>query len=328
MNSPESRASLLFCLRAHYEQYGSRFVGYLETLQLFLHLAAPGRYLLRHSGWDLDSHVSYSPSLRLATGTGTLLQGYYIPHLRGPGLLATRHPSSQRPRTTRQHHFRVGHGLHQFSRVSKRSSAAVQLALYRTLELSADDADACVSRLAGAPHLAAARITHLVLPHFVNIPPAAHVVPPNAASHLAVLDSSPGLAAALGSRHPLCCLTLRIATTLYDGLHPAALFGALGGTRKELGLILAPNVDIRTRGRIRARGSRYLSCLRGTSDEVSLLPDVQALRTLRLWATLATEAQGRRRPVASRGMETASAGIGIALHRVSFGGTLGTRAGS
>ncbi|KAH9165321.1 hypothetical protein EDB89DRAFT_1911497 [Lactarius sanguifluus] len=36
----------------------NRFVGFLEKLQLFLHLAAPGRCLLRHSGWDVESHVS------------------------------------------------------------------------------------------------------------------------------------------------------------------------------------------------------------------------------------------------------------------------------
>ncbi|KAH9009077.1 hypothetical protein EDB84DRAFT_1224463 [Lactarius hengduanensis] len=41
------------------------------------------------------------------------------------------------------------------ARVSKRFSAAAQLALYRTLELSADDADACVAQPAGASHLAA-----------------------------------------------------------------------------------------------------------------------------------------------------------------------------
>ncbi|KAH8979642.1 hypothetical protein EDB86DRAFT_3248275 [Lactarius hatsudake] len=45
------------------------------------------------------------------------------------------------------------------ARVSKRFSAAAQLALYRTLKLSADDADACVARLAGAPHFAALVMT-------------------------------------------------------------------------------------------------------------------------------------------------------------------------
>ncbi|KAH9031168.1 hypothetical protein EDB84DRAFT_1562348 [Lactarius hengduanensis] len=176
-------------------------------------------------------------------------------------------------------------------------SAAVQLALYRALELSADDADACVARSVlrthpGPPFYllpvapltdtlpytlfenflavpARARITHCALPHFVGVPPAAHVVPPNAAPHLAVLDNSHGLAAA----------------TLYDGLRPAALFGALGSTRKELGLRLAPNVDIHEI----CVGFLPLQHLTLTKRyQVSLLPDVQALRTLRLWATLAT----------------------------------------
>ncbi|KAH9008017.1 hypothetical protein EDB84DRAFT_150238 [Lactarius hengduanensis] len=202
----------------------------------------------------------------------------------------------------RQHHFRAGHGLRRFSRVSKRFSAAVQRALpyaralrrrcrrmrcaasWRTAPRGARD-NACAARtyyqsphglsfiltlppvlrsicalsaltlpaldvelLAAAPltdtlpytlfenFLAVptrARITHLALPHFVCVPPAAHVVPPNAALHLTVLDSSPSLAAALGSSHLLCRLTLRIASTPYDGLRRAALLGALGSTRKK-----------------------------------------------------------------------------------------------
>ncbi|KAH9011138.1 hypothetical protein EDB84DRAFT_1445319 [Lactarius hengduanensis] len=293
---------------------------------------------------------------------------------------ATRHLSSQRAGTTHQHHFRAGHGLRRFSRVSKRFDVALQLALYHTLELSTDDADACVARLAGALHLAAlvttlvlraptcprmaspalrsmcalsaptqpafdmellaaapltdtlpytlfdnflavparARITHLALPHFFGVSPAAHVVSPNAAPHLAVLDNSPGLAAALGSGHPLCRLTLRIARTLYDGLRLAALFGALGSTRKELGLILAPNVDIRMGAGEYGRGAGGTRAVSG------------ALQMRRVDAPPAgysgdRGSQGRRRPVASRGMDTASAWIGIALHRVSF---WGARAGS
>ncbi|KAH9031171.1 hypothetical protein EDB84DRAFT_175319 [Lactarius hengduanensis] len=269
------------------------------------------------------------------------------------------------------------------ARVSKRFSAAAQLALYRTLELSADDADACVARLAGAPHLAAlvttltlrayppahgpsfvlalalalrsmralsaltlpafdaellsaapgtlthltlladtlpyaffdgflaaparARLTHLALPHFVGVPPAAQDVPSAAVPRLAVLDSSPGLAAALAPGRPLRRVTLHIARTLYDGLRPAALFGALGGALKELVLVLAPDVDVRTRGRLlgalgnTGAGLEVLELsLDGTSDEVSLqalykqvgslLPNVQALRTLRLRTSLPTEA--------------------------------------
>ncbi|KAF8259047.1 hypothetical protein EI94DRAFT_1814100, partial [Lactarius quietus] len=185
------------------------------------------------------------------------------------------------------------------ARVSKRFNAAAQLSLYRTLDLSADDADACIARLAVAPHLAAlvttlalranphahgasfelalalalrsmralsaltlpafdaellvaapgsltrltlladtlpysffdeflcaptrARLTHLALPHFVGVPPAAHEVPSAAAPRLAVLDGSPGLAAALAPGRPLRRVTLRVASTLYDGLRPAAL---------------------------------------------------------------------------------------------------------
>ena len=47
-------------------------------------------------------------------------------------------------------------------------------------------------------------------------------------------------------------MTLRIASTLYDGLRPAALFATLGGgvQLKELVLVLAPDVDARTRGRL------------------------------------------------------------------------------
>ena len=40
------------------------------------------------------------------------------------------------------------------AQVSKRFNAAPQLALYRTLELSTDDSDACIAQLAIAPHLA------------------------------------------------------------------------------------------------------------------------------------------------------------------------------
>ena len=37
-----------------------------------------------------------------------------------------------------------------------------------------------------------------------------------------------------------------IASTLYDVLRPAALFDELGNKRKELALVLAPDVDART----------------------------------------------------------------------------------
>jgi len=49
-------------------------------------------------------------------------------------------------------------------------------------------------------------------------------------------------------------VTLRVTSTLYDGLRPAAIFGALfgpgGGQVKVLSLVLAPDVDRRTRGRL------------------------------------------------------------------------------
>jgi hypothetical protein len=43
---------------------------------------------------------------------------------------------------------------------------------------------------------------------------------------------------------------LRVASTLYDGLRPAALFDALGSQLRELVLVLAPDVGARTRGRL------------------------------------------------------------------------------
>ena len=62
---------------------------------------------------------------------------------------------------------------------------------------------------------------------------------------------------------------------LYDGLRPATLISALGGALKELALVLAPNVDVRTRGRLldalanTVTGLEVLEMsLEGTSDEV------------------------------------------------------------
>ncbi|KAH9062522.1 hypothetical protein EDB83DRAFT_2384230 [Lactarius deliciosus] len=45
-------------------------------------------------------------------------------------------------------------------------------------------------------------------------------------------------------------VTLRIASTPYNGLRTVALFGALGGSLKVLVLVLASDVDVRTRGRL------------------------------------------------------------------------------
>jgi hypothetical protein len=125
--------------------------------------------------------------------------------------------------------------------------------------------------LAARPH-----ITHLALPNFVGVPPGAHEVPTKAVPSLVALDSSPGLAVALAHGRPLQRVTLRIASTLYDGLRPAALFGTLGSHLKELVLVLAPDVDARTRGRLLGSlsntggGLEVLELrLEGTSDEVS-----------------------------------------------------------
>jgi len=100
-------------------------------------------------------------------------------------------------------------------------------------------------------------------------------VPPAAVPDLAALDASPGLAAALAKGRPLRRVTLRVASTLYDGLRPAALFDALGGELKELVLVLAPDVDARTRGRLLgalAKAGAELEVLEldleGKSDEV------------------------------------------------------------
>lgn len=95
-----------------------------------------------------------------------------------------------------------------------------------------------------------ARFTHIVLPHFFGVPPAVHEVPSAAAPRLAVPGGNPGLTTAVAPSCPLCCVMLRIASALYDGLHPAALFGALGGAPKEPVLVLAPDVDVRTRRRL------------------------------------------------------------------------------
>ncbi|KAH9981798.1 hypothetical protein BJV74DRAFT_65657 [Russula compacta] len=158
---------------------------------------------------------------------------------------------------------------------------------------------------------ARAHLVQLALPNFVGVPPGAGEVPSTAVPALAALDASPGLALALAPGRPLRRVTLRVASTLYDGLRPAALFAALGGGEqlKELVLVLAPDVDARTRGRLLgalAKTGAELEVLElhleGTSNEVALqtlykqvgmlLPNVRALRTLRLRAlrTVATSA--------------------------------------
>ena len=120
------------------------------------------------------------------------------------------------------------------------------------------------------------QIVHLALPNFVGVPPGAGEVPSTAVPHLTTLDASPGLAAALAPGRPVERVTLRVASTLYDGLRPAALFDALGSELKELALVLAPDVDARTRGRLlgalakTGEGLEALELrLEGKSDEVS-----------------------------------------------------------
>jgi hypothetical protein len=94
------------------------------------------------------------------------------------------------------------------------------------------------------------QIVHIALPNFVGVPPGASDVPPTAIPYLATLDASPGLAAVLAPGRPVQRVTLRVASTLYDGLRPAALFDALGSQLRELVFVLAPDVDARTRGRL------------------------------------------------------------------------------
>ena len=110
-------------------------------------------------------------------------------------------------------------------------------------------------------------------------------MPPVAVPNLISLDASPGLAIALshGRLSTLRQVTLRVTSTLYDGLRPAAifeaLFGAGGGQVKVLSLVLAADVDRRTRGRLLGAlaktGERLevlelqLEC---TSDEVRFPP--------------------------------------------------------
>jgi hypothetical protein len=69
--------------------------------------------------------------------------------------------------------------------------------------------------------------------------------------------------------------TLRVASTLYDGLRPVTLFDMLGNQLRELVLALAQDVDAPTRGRSlgvlakMADGPGVLELrLEGKSDEV------------------------------------------------------------
>ena len=123
-------------------------------------------------------------------------------------------------------------------------------------------------------------IVQLALPNFVGVPPGAGEVPSTAVPALAVLDASPVLAVALAAGRPLRRVTLRVSSKLYDGLRTTALFAALSGSEqlKELVLVLAPDVDARTRGRLLgalAKTGAELEVLElhleGTSNEVRVL---------------------------------------------------------
>jgi hypothetical protein len=124
-------------------------------------------------------------------------------------------------------------------------------------------------------------IQHLSLPNFIGVPPGPGEVHPAAIPNLISLDACPGLAVSLahGRLSTLRQVTLRVTSTLYDGLRPAAIFGALfgpgGGQVKVLSLVLAADVDKRTRGRLlgalakMGEGLEVLELqLKGTSDEV------------------------------------------------------------
>lgn len=124
-------------------------------------------------------------------------------------------------------------------------------------------------------------IQHLSLPNFIGVPPGPGEVHPAAVPNLISLDACPGLAVSLahGRLSTLRQVTLRVTSTLYDGLRPAAIFGALfgpgGGQVKVLSLVLAADVDRRTRGRLlgalakMGEGLEVLELqLKGTSDEV------------------------------------------------------------
>ena len=124
-------------------------------------------------------------------------------------------------------------------------------------------------------------IQHLSLPNFIGVPPGPGEVPSTAIPNLISLDANPGLAVSLahGRLLTLRQVTLRVTSTLYDGLRPAAIFGALfgaGGSQvKVLRLVLAADVDRRTRGRLlgalakTGEGLEVLELLlEGTSDEV------------------------------------------------------------
>ena len=92
------------------------------------------------------------------------------------------------------------------------------------------------------------QISRIALPNFVSVPPGAGEVPSMVVPHLPTLDASPSLAAALVPGCPVDRVTLRVASTLYDDLRPAALFIELESELKELAFVLAPEIDAWTEG--------------------------------------------------------------------------------
>ncbi|KAH9033804.1 hypothetical protein EDB85DRAFT_2144759 [Lactarius pseudohatsudake] len=166
------------------------------------------------------------------------------------------------------------------ARISKHFGAAAQLALYRTLELSADDVDAC-GRVAGwlAHHNRHVRDDACA----VRLRARARPVLPLATITLLTLltDTLPYARSddflTCTRRQPAVPLTLHITSTLYDGLCPVAQFGIVRGARKVLVLVHALDVDVLTR----AYGiSDKVSLLVPYKQVDSLLPNLQALRTL------------------------------------------------
>ncbi|KAH9024132.1 hypothetical protein EDB84DRAFT_1564528 [Lactarius hengduanensis] len=55
------------------------------------------------------------------------------------------------------------------------------------------------------------------------------------------------------SNRAVSAMTIATASTLYDDLRPVTQFGTLGSALKELALVLAPDVGVRTRGRLLAK---------------------------------------------------------------------------
>ncbi|KAH9038666.1 hypothetical protein EDB83DRAFT_2647319 [Lactarius deliciosus] len=181
-------------------------------------------------------------------------------------------------------------------------------ALVTTLALSAFD----MELLAAAPGALASHATHRHAALRILRPSSTtfSLRLPARISHTSRSPiSSPGIAATLAPSRLLRPMTLRIANTLYDSLHPPALFGALIGALKGLILVLTPDVGVHAHGPLGNTGAGLETpelSFKGISDEVSLkapykqvgslLPNVQALRTLRLRTVTTKAAQAEEGP--------------------------------